>query len=385
MNIAEIHNPKMRARFERIVEMPPSELEKLGIPTTTRDFLVQRIVLPDENQRECCWRWTGSMSHDGRPTLSIKAAPVFAYRVLNSLLRGKHLRTGLRQINHEKCCPSCSRIGKCPSPSNAEKNDPPADRDPFENRWCMNPWHHIEGTGKSNAEYRSKCKKLHGGRNGSRTKPQSRPRGRNHPYSHFKENDAELVIQKIRATYDKIGPERGMIRMLARAFGKSPAAIMNVVFRKAYNEVPDDPSVALSISQLEDMVARSGYRPKQRAKWPRGDEHSGTRMSAAAKERFVDTFYSTRSARERSLIVDFVATRFGISRASVQNIAYACKTRKTAEPDTEGVSRDVLEKIFGQFLMDGGPEVPEPDSADKEGPCVSPKKVDAHFADSPVS
>jgi hypothetical protein len=116
MNITDIQNPEMRAHFERIAEMPPSELEELGIATTTRDFLIQRIVLPDKNQRECCWRWRGSISHDGRPILSRKGAPVFAYRVLNSLLLGKHFRAQLGQINHEGCCCACNKVEKCSSP-----------------------------------------------------------------------------------------------------------------------------------------------------------------------------------------------------------------------------------------------------------------------------
>jgi len=314
MDISQIQDDALRGEFERIAAMSAADLACLGLTKRIRDNLLQYIELPEDQSG--CWRWSGPMMHKKkkpRPTLTRKSRPEIAARVLKSLLSGKNIRDLL------KVCHECTKT--------------------TENSWCMAPDHLHEGTAKRNAAHRSKCRTLHGPRNGAVLHPEKLLRGLDHPRCPFK---TAREIQAIRARWHAESDKWGMITALMRRTGISKASVTAAI--RGYRDIPDDPTAAVDLLELDIR------RPADRF----GDSHGRSIMPAAAVELFYKLFNASADRSGKRRLLMFAVEKYGMSKLSLADIGHGRSRKKIAKKldriihgsDPVNITDQLLETLF---------------------------------------
>jgi hypothetical protein len=314
MNIDTIKDDALRGEFERIAAMSAAELACLGLTKRVRDNLLQYMVLPEDQSG--CWRWSGLMMNkdtNPRPTLTRNRRPEIAARVLKSLLSGKHIRSLL------KVCHECTET--------------------TENAWCMAPPHLHEGTAKRNAAHRSKCRTLHGPRNGAVLHPEKLLRGLDHPRCPFK---SAREIQALRARWHAEPDKWGMIAALMRRTGISKASVTAAIH--GYSSIPDDPAAA------DDLLELDIRRPADRF----GDSHGRSIMPEAAVELFYKLFNASADRYGQRRLLMFAVEKYGMSKLSLADIGHGRSRKKIAKKldriiagsDPVTITDELLETLF---------------------------------------
>lgn len=314
MDFSQIQDDALRGEFERIAAMSAAELACLGLTKRVRDNLLQYMVLPEDQSG--CWRWSGPMMNKGtkpRPTLTRKRRPEIAARVLKSLLSGKHIRSLL------KVCHECTET--------------------TENAWCMAPPHLHEGTDKRNAAHRSKCRTLHGPRNGAVLHPEKLLRGLDHPRCPFK---SAREIQAIRARWHEETDKWGVINALVRRTGFSRASVTAAIH--GYRDIPDDPTAAVDLADLDIR------RPADKF----GDSHGRSIMPEAAVELFYKLFNASSDRSGKQRLLAFASKKYGMSELSLADIGHGRSRKKItkklaqsfAGSDKVTITDGLLETLF---------------------------------------
>lgn len=151
--------------------------------TTVADFWNKAIILGKED----CWEWQRALSSDGYGKCGFMEEQL-AHRISYKIATGS--------IPKGKCV-----LHKC------------------DNRKCINPDHLFIGTRTDNNKDRDNKKRTaRGNTHGSRTKPESRPRGENHSRAIF----SDKQVQEIRNLY---ATGEHTHRSLAKRFGTSHSVI----------------------------------------------------------------------------------------------------------------------------------------------------------------
>lgn len=147
-----------------------------------------------------CWEWKGKPQKFSYPRFGFERKKVLASHVAYLLTRGED-----------------------PHPLNVLHS--------CDNSMCVNPCHLRRGTlAENNRERAARGRSATGDRHGSRTCPESRPRGEKHP-------GAKLTPSRIaeaREIYDKGGVS---LRKLASGYGVSHAALLSAFRRKTWKNL----------------------------------------------------------------------------------------------------------------------------------------------------
>lgn len=167
-----------------------------------------------------------------------------------------------------------------------------------DNRWCVNPDHLLVGTSADNAH-------------------DMVSRGRH------RSGTALLTKEQVRAIRAEYVKRDGELLRLAEKYGVRATTIHAIVAR--VNWVGVEPATTLRVEGEAPVTRRA-----------RGAAHHGAKLTDA-------DVVEIRAARRAGESVDVLATRFGVSRATISHIA----TRRTwkhvtepASPTTEPVSAD---------------------------------------------
>ncbi len=340
MQTERIKDLKLQEDFGKIKKMTDEQLQTIGLDSFIRDELLRLMPIPDCDatcQKKVCWMWPGrhlSSAREGeicgyRPIIHRKG-PILVTRILGSLFENRELK------KEDFVCHTCPEV---------------------ENQCCINPYHLLIGDADINAKHRSAYRTLHENRNGSRTKPETRPRGFNNPKSKFKGADGSLKIQIIRATYPCYSSRRGIITLLKRFTETSIDAVKGVLFKGRYPDVVDNPEAFVSWEEMQNTVAARGYAPKKRTYWPTDINHHETQFPNSAKKIFYEIYHRLDEKRngDRKIFAAAVAKYFGIVLESVRTVAYSDPAGFGAEPkgtlaEMEKVdlpSLDNFQAIFG--------------------------------------
>jgi len=313
--------------------MGEDELVALGLNSEIRDRLLEGITVPDEE--DGCWPWTKGHLQCGpksRPCIWFKGKPFLAYRVMMALVARKHVKKDLNWILH-----------RCPGGENCK---------------CMNVGHHKEAMTKTsgpreNGGDRALYGTSKGERNPAHMRPETRPRGRNHPKSKYRGPEGELLIKRLRATYDAYLDKEGVIAALSRWTEEqgnkiSATSIGKLVRRKIHTDVPDDPAAALDPSVLH--IQKRSESASKRKHWASGDNCKQTRVPLAAKQAFVSIFHRTPKRAEKRKLVEYVAQRYGVSYTTAQTLGYVAPTTFGAPPVAAIQSMAPIKFVTPEFL-----------------------------------
>ena len=339
MNITSIKDLGLRAKFQEIADMREDELVALGFNSEIRDRLLAGISVPDSD--EACWIWQKGVSgptHKARPCIWWKGKSHLAYRVLIALVKRKHIQQ-LNEVHH-----------KCPVK---------------ENCMCMRISHlkeadSQESAARENAQDRSRYRTLHGDNNGSRLHPETRPRNRDNPKSKYRRPGGERLIQTLRATYDACPDKEGVLSALSRWTEEhgnriSIGSIGKLVRRELHNDVADDPSATLDLSEL--CIQRRSESASKRKHWSSGDANKRTRVPLEAKEAFVVLFHRTLQRAQKWVLIKYLAERYGVAEATAQGFGYVDPTSFGAPSKLEiqkfprvlSMTPELLDTTFGKI------------------------------------
>ena len=163
-------------------------------------FEVKIDKSPGHGPAGTCWVWTASTNKDGYGSFGLDGRVQLAHRVAYQIHTG--------EIPDDLCV-----LHSCDNPP------------------CVNPAHLSIGTQQDNMVQRSaRGRTADGDRSGSRTHPESRPRGERNGNARLTERDVREILGWW-ATGDATQ------RQLARVYGASDGQIHKIVHRKRWKHV----------------------------------------------------------------------------------------------------------------------------------------------------